>query len=224
MKGLNMPDTTASRCIVCMLWPKLPSEIVERFNKRDDEEFVTLRRKLARWSVDNAVALQEAEPEGSFNNRVRDNWRLLWAIADLAGGAWPKRARAAALELETARDEPSEGRRLFAALRDVLGERKEMTSADICAVLHADPASEWADFRGRGPISQTQLAVLLNPYGIKPVKVTAPTGERLNGYRAEQFKNAFARLLQNPTREPDNRTPPTARPGGAGKKSKSRRK
>ena len=112
MKGLNMSDTTLSRCIICMIWPKLPSEVVDDFNKRDDEEFVTLRRKLLRWSVDNAVTLQAATPEGQFNNRIRNNWQLLWAIADLAGGEWPKRARAAALELETERDEPSEGLRL----------------------------------------------------------------------------------------------------------------
>jgi putative DNA primase/helicase len=98
MKGLSMSDTTVSRCIICMIWPKLPSEVVDDFNKRDDEEFVTLRRKLLRWSVDNAVTLQAATPEGQFNNRIRNNWQLLWAIADLAGGEWPKRARAAALE------------------------------------------------------------------------------------------------------------------------------
>jgi hypothetical protein len=65
MKGLNMSDTTLSRCIICMIWPKLPSEVVDDFNKRDDEEFVTLRRKLLRWSVDNAVTLQAATPEAS---------------------------------------------------------------------------------------------------------------------------------------------------------------
>ena len=49
MKGLKMSDTTLSRCIICMIWPKLPSEVVDDFNKRDDEEFVTLRRTPAVW-------------------------------------------------------------------------------------------------------------------------------------------------------------------------------
>jgi hypothetical protein len=184
MKGLGMPDTTLSRCIICRIWPALPSEKREEFGKRDDAEFVTLRRKLMRWSVDNAVALQAARPEGDFSNRTRDLWKLLWAIADLAGGTWPKRARAAALELEADRDEPSEGRRLFAALRDVFGKRDEMTSADtsadICVALNADPAGEWVNFRDKGPISQTQLAAVLREYGIKTQKVTSPTGVRLN--------------------------------------------
>jgi hypothetical protein len=100
-------------------------------------------------------------PRSQFNNRIRNNWQLLWAIADLAGGEWPKRARAAALELETERDEPSEGLRLLAAIRDIFGTREAMTSADICAALVVDPSGEWANFRDKGPISQTQLAVLL---------------------------------------------------------------
>ena len=211
MKGLNMPGTTLSRCIICMIWPKLPSEVVDDFNKRDDEEFVTLRRKLLRWSVDNAVTLQAATPEGQFNNRIRNNWQSLWAIADLAGGEWPKRARAAALELETERDEPSEGLRLLAAIRDIFGTREAMTSADICAALVVDPSGEWANFRDKGPISQTQLAVLLKDYRIRTEKVS-PAGIRLNGYFCAQFKNAFARLLQKPAREPDIRTESVAKP------------
>jgi hypothetical protein len=117
MKGLSMPGTTLSRCITCMIWPKLSSEVVEDFDECDDEEFKIIRRKLARWAVDNAIALRSAKPESSFNNRIRKNWKVLLAIADLAGGGWPKRARDAALELGTDRDEPSEGVRLLAAIR-----------------------------------------------------------------------------------------------------------
>ena len=189
-----------------MIWPKLPSEVVDDFNKRDDEEFVALRRKLLRWSVDNAVTLQAAtsgRPSSITASEITSS--LLWAIADLAGGEWPKRARAAALELETERDEPSEGLRLLAAIRDIFGTREAMTSADICAALVVDPSGEWANFRDKGPISQTQLAVLLKEYRIRTEKVS-PAGIRLNGYFCAQFKNAFARLLQKPAREPDIQT------------------
>jgi hypothetical protein len=63
--------------------------------------------------------------------------------------------------LEIARDESREGLRLFAALRDVLGKREEMTSADICAALHADSAGEWADSRESRPRFGTFIAVLV---------------------------------------------------------------
>jgi hypothetical protein len=210
MKGVSLPDTTYSRCIHCLIWPKLATELVDKFNERDDEEFVAIRRKLMRWSVDNAVALRAATPEcHQFNNRIRDNWELLFAIADLAGGEWPKRARTAALELEVDRDEPSEGIRLFAALRDLWGARDMILTADVCAALNADPDSEWHNFRGKGPISQVQLAALLKPYGIQPIPGQHPTkrsDKTRSVYRRTQFENAWLRLLQKPTKESNTQT------------------
>jgi flagellar biosynthesis GTPase FlhF len=210
-KGLNMPDTTLSRCIVCMLWPKLPTEVVEDFDYVDDEEFRTIRRKLTRWTMDNAAALRDANPKPApgFNNRIRLNWRTLLAIADLAGGGWSERARAAALELrEEDSSEPTDGIKALAAMEQLLRDREEITSAEVCKALIADPTSEWCNFRGNGPISQAQLAALYKPYRIRPVKLH-PTGRSSlgrNGYRREQFKQAFVRLLQKPIRDPDTRT------------------
>jgi hypothetical protein len=211
MKGMRMPDTTLSRCIVCLIWPKLASEVVEEFTYRDDDEFKVIRRKLARCVVDNAVILRDAEPDfpPGFNNRVRMNWKMLLAIADLAGGKWPKRVRNAALELEAGRDEPSEDIRLFAALRDVWGKAEERTSESLCAALVAHPSGEGADFRGKGPLGPVQLAALLRPFGIKPIHGLHPTGRSTltrGGYRYAQFENPWARLLQKPTKDSHTRT------------------
>src|SRR5262249_27547544 len=110
MKGLRVPDTVLSRSIVCLIWPKLATELVDEFGYQDDDEFKIIRRKLTRWAIDHAVVLRDAKPDlpPGFNNRIATNWKMLLAIADLAGGSWPERARGAALELETDRDEPSE--------------------------------------------------------------------------------------------------------------------
>jgi putative DNA primase/helicase len=204
MKGLNMHGTTLSRCIVCTIWPKLPSEMVEDFNARDDEEFKIIRRKLVRWSVDNAAALRSAAPESSFNNRTQKNWKILLAIADLAGGEWPKRVRDAALELETGRDEPSEDFRLFAATYNIISGRTQIRSLDLCKALAADPSSEWANYHGKGPISQTQVAARYRSYGIRPVTLhpTKRANLTCQGYREAQFDNVFARVLQKPTKDP----------------------
>jgi hypothetical protein len=53
------------------------------------------------WAADNAAALKDAKPlfPANFNNRLRANWRLLLAIAELAAGTWPKQARGAAERL-----------------------------------------------------------------------------------------------------------------------------
>jgi putative DNA primase/helicase len=212
MRGLLVPDTTLSRSIVCTIWPKLPSEVVVEFDYRDDDEFKVIRRKLIRWAIDNAVTLRDAKPKfpPGFNNRIRLNWRMALAITDLAGGKWSMRARSAALELETDRDEPSEIIRLFKALRDVWGSAAVRSSESLCRALAEHPSGEWADFHDKGPISQHQLAALLRPFGIRPIHNLHPTGrakENQGGYRRAQFENAWARLLQKPSRDSLTRSP-----------------
>ena len=63
MKNLALPDTTASRGIIVKVWPKSLDERVTDFAFTDDADFVLLRRKLARWSADNAVVLKEFVPD-----------------------------------------------------------------------------------------------------------------------------------------------------------------
>ena len=199
MVGMKVPSTTATRFITIKMVPRLPGETIEDFAFADNPEFVELRRKLARWAADNAVVLGDAKPEQppGFHNRLAANWRLLFAIADLAGGAWAKRARQAAIKLSQQHAEPSQGRRLLAALQEIYMNRAEIPSAEIVQLLAADPDAEWCEYRGRTPITQRQLAVLLKEYEIYPV-VLHPT-KRLDvsrhGYRRAQFKDAFARFL-----------------------------
>src|SRR6516164_6781805 len=199
MLGLNLPSATASRAIVCMLWPKLPSEQVADFRHVDDDDFTTLRRKLIRWAADNAVLLKDANPvvPPGFSNRVAANWCLLLAIADVAGGLWPAWARAAAVKLSHKRHQPAERLRLLAALHPMFATREQIPSAELVAQLTADPDGEWAEFRGRGPLSQRQVAALLAGFEIFPVVLHPTKRASLSrrGYRRSQFDDAFARFL-----------------------------
>jgi hypothetical protein len=199
MLGLNLPGTMASRAIVCMLWPKLPSEQVADFRHVDDDDFTTLRRKLMRWAADNALLLKDANPvmPPGFSNRVTANWCLLLAIADVAGGLWPEWARAAAVKLSRKRHQPSERLRLLAALHPIFATREQIPSAELVAQLTADPDGEWAEFRGRGPLSQRQVAALLAGFEIFPVVLHPTKRASLSrrGYRRSQFDDAFARFL-----------------------------
>ena len=52
-------------------------------------------------------------------------------------------------------------RRLLAALQEIYTNRAEIPSAEIVRLLAADPDAEWCEYRGRTPISQRQLALLL---------------------------------------------------------------
>jgi hypothetical protein len=192
-----LPKDTKTRCITIRLLPKLPNEKVEDFNHIDDDAFVTLRRKLARFALDHAAALKDANPAMSgFNNRARMNWKVQTAIADLAGGDWPKTTRAAAIKFSRERREPSEGKRMLAAFRELFAKHGPMlTSAEVQRLLTADQDAEWADFRGRGPISKRQIALLLDPYGIHPDSIHPHGRKSDRGYRVEWFTKAFLHYL-----------------------------
>ena len=101
---MQLPKTTATRKISVKLLRKPPHEKVDDFRHADDGDFITLRRKLVRWAADNLAAFKEVRPvmPPGFDNRLRMNWELQFAIADLAGGDWPKLARRAAKSAATA--------------------------------------------------------------------------------------------------------------------------
>jgi putative DNA primase/helicase len=198
--GLNMPRTLVTRGIIIKLWPKKAEEKVEDFLHIDDAEFGVLRRKLARWSADHAMALKDARPllPAGFNNRAAANWRLLLAIAELAGGAWPEQARDAAARLSRTVHKPSQGMRLLEAFRGIFATgRKEITSAALADQLNADPAAMWCEFNHGGNVTQRQVAHLLDAFDIHPIPLH-PTRRKdfaRRGYKFEQFTDAFARCL-----------------------------
>jgi hypothetical protein len=201
--NLRLPRTTQTRCIFIRLLPKLKHEKVDAFRHVDDETFINLRRKLARWSIDNTAALAAARPVmPGLNNRAAMNLELLLAIAGRAGGDWPKRARKAAVKLAHERREPSEGKRLLARFRELFRAHGEvLTSKQVQKLLTADPDGEWADFHGRGPISQRQIAVLLDPYNVHPDYVHPHGGKTKRGYKAPWFETAFRHYLDSPARK-----------------------
>jgi putative DNA primase/helicase len=116
----QLPGTLADRSVTVDLKRRKQSEQVEPFRLDRTEHLDTLARKIARWAGDNAERVRAADPEmpdGVFN-READNLRPLLAIADVAGGEWPERARKAAGEsLET--EEADEGSRLELLLGDI---------------------------------------------------------------------------------------------------------
>jgi putative DNA primase/helicase len=200
-KSLVMADTTATRGILIKLWPKLPDEEVDDFDHEDNAEFVVLRRKLTRWTQDNIARLKAARPimPTGFDNRLAKNWKLLFAVADLAGGDYPQRARTAAIKLSHKRLAPSEGLRLFEVLDPMVRNRDVIPSAEIIERLTAAEDSEWREYgRGREPISQRGLAMLLEQFDIGPPGVIHPSrrsDDSRRGYRCDQIRAVIARLL-----------------------------
>jgi hypothetical protein len=198
-----MPRPLYGRCIVIKLWPKTDDEHVEEITG-DDEEFTTLRRKLARWAADSVNALAEAKPlfpAGLTHPKAKPNWKVLLAVAELAGDDLAKQARDAAERLSRSSRKLSLGVQLLIEMNKLFATRAEITSAELVDILTSDPVSPWCEYHGArgavGKITQRQVADLLEPYEIRPVQ-THPTKRKtltLQGYRKVQFEYAFARFL-----------------------------
>src|SRR5262249_10019622 len=58
----QVADTLYDRSIVISMKRRRPCERVAKLRGRDTEEFMVLRRKAARWAVDNCTILADAKP------------------------------------------------------------------------------------------------------------------------------------------------------------------
>src|SRR5262249_30787398 len=107
----SLPGTLFDRAIVVRLARAKPGEVTTRFDSRHIEQETELRRKLARWTADNFDTLKRCDPklpESAFN-RLADNWRPLFAIAEVAGGDWPRRCAEAFTKLTSTDDLDAHG-------------------------------------------------------------------------------------------------------------------
>ena len=102
--GDCLPDTLSDRAISIRLKRRTRNVVIERFRLRDvGPSGASLRDRLADWLEPNEEHLAGSRPDlpDELDDRAQDVWEPLLAIADLAGGDWPERARRAALELST---------------------------------------------------------------------------------------------------------------------------
>ena len=97
----DLPGTIPDRSIRIVLDRKPTSAKVARLRRRDADKLLPYARKVARWADDNVEKLVGANPDipDGLQDRAKDAWSLCLAIAELAGGEWPQRARDAALIL-----------------------------------------------------------------------------------------------------------------------------
>ena len=134
----------------------------------------------------------------TLRGRGADNWRHLIAIADVAGGEWPLRARQAAETLSAGRSEQSAGIMLLEDLRALFAARgtDRLPSAEIVEALGNMEDRPWSEWKAGRPITVRQLARLLEPFGVSPNSIRTGTGT-IKGYLLSQFDEPFRRYLQN---------------------------
>jgi putative DNA primase/helicase len=199
----QLPGTLTDRSVAIDLKRRLPSESIEPFRLDRTEHLDVLARQAARWAQDHVESVRAADPampDGIYN-RDADNLRPLLAIADVAAGRWPKRARNAALAGREA-DDVDEGSRIELLIRDIhdifaATDRLDKISSDILVDrLIAIDGHPWAEYgRSAKPITKNKLARLLKPLKIAPEQIRFTAVDSRKGYWLHQFKEAFDRYL-----------------------------
>jgi hypothetical protein len=201
--GRPLPATLEDRSIFVRMRRKRADETLEKFRQDRIADLSVLARKAQRWAADNGAALRAADPEipEGLSDRAADNVRILLAIADIARGGWPERARRA---VEICCSESDEVEDESIIVRDVCGVFQQSgairaRSADLVRDLIAvDPR------RYRG-LTANALARLLDPFEIRPQVIRIGT-QTPRGYERAQFDDAMERyaisLDDAPSRPP----------------------
>jgi hypothetical protein len=163
----------------------------------------------ARWASDHLQAIEESDPVPpiELNDRAADAWSPLFAIAEVAGREWLRRAQAAAVELSGAVEAETTGEMLLSDIRDAFQARNadRLKSKDLVEYLVGLEDRQWREIgRGGKPLSQTGLASRLKLFNAKPKQMRFEDSGNKKGYERRDFDDAFGRYLPSPSPSPPN--------------------
>ena len=170
----KLPDTIRDRAIVIGLERKRAARRSSASRSRDIADQIDGAARPARGlggrAHDEQLASYRCEPLPAISERLEEAWEPLLAIAELAGGDWPKARATAAVALARGAEDAGEdhGQLLLAALKEIFGEREAMFTKDICTALNEDDELPFGGYRKDEGIDGRGLARMLKPYGIKP--------------------------------------------------------
>ena len=208
----KLPSQLHSRSICIRLKRASREEIKKRspFDLEHVEYETELNRKLARWIADNRDRIASCKPKlpEQLFNRIADNWRPLFKIAEIAGGDWPQRCAHALVKLTTREDERENLRvMLLADIQQVFtGEwpppREGISPLPVESVFTKDLLEKLAEMKDRPwpeichgkPITARWLASNLAAFGIHSKNIRIGE-DQAKGYERAQFDDDFARYI-----------------------------
>ncbi|MFB7472556.1 DUF3631 domain-containing protein [Kitasatospora sp. NPDC056184] len=196
----DLPDTIMDRSIAIRMRRRADGEVVAPLRDRRDGVLLReTRAKLALWASEVAEQAQVMEPDMPVEDRAADTWEPLVAVADLAGGSWPGRARRACVRMVAAEEEIEEencgGARILADIRRIFfahGDPDTLPTTAVLAALNDDPEAPWAE-HGRGGLTARALAGLLKDYQISSANIRLPDGTQRKGYTFNKFVDSWRR-------------------------------
>jgi hypothetical protein len=196
----TLPDTIMDRAVVIRMRRRASAETVVPFrSRRDIPALHQLRDELAQWTGELAEEAAEAQPRMPVEDRAADTWEPLVIVADLAGGAWPERARAACRAMTGAEaqgeDDAVDRVRILADCRRhfaAAGDPEALTTDQLLHALNTDGEAPWAE-SGRTGLTPRTLGTLLRDYGIASGNVRLGDGTQRKGYVRNKFLDAWRR-------------------------------
>ncbi len=216
--GRVLSDTLSNRCIPIELQRQFREQKAERFRERKAQaELAPLRAEIEAWSqtlgvIDALRGAQSVLPE-ELTDRQMDIAEPILAIAEMAGGNWPEKARASVIKLCTHGDAVlSVGVQLLAAIRGIFDDSGEskLTTREILERLAAIEDGPWAFMfedalkHEKLQTAASKLARKLKPYktpdggSIQPRVIKLTDGSTPRGYHKEDFRAAWERYLPTP--------------------------
>jgi hypothetical protein len=195
-----MPDTIEDRAAIVRMRRRAPGEEVQPYRvRRDGPQLDELRQRLNRWLTAHLDVLTHAAPDMPLEDRAADTWEPLIAVADLAGGNWPRAARKAAVALTSDRDagdEASLHTRLLADCRIAFQDADALPTAVLLDRLKADAEAPWAT-HGPNGLTPMKMGNLLRDFEIRSANIRFTTGQA-KGYTRSDFSDAWSRYCPEP--------------------------
>jgi putative DNA primase/helicase len=214
-----IPDTLADRAVPIRLARKTAADKVVKFREEGAiDRLHGIRRKLIRWAADAGSRLQlNPTVPSAFSDRQGDICIPLLAIADQAGGEWPKRARTALPRLFGLFEASDEGNErsvmLLSDIRDCFNAGRNADAAALASETIVNWLIElegrpWIEAGAGGrALSKQKLAALLAPFGVKPdTHRLTIDGKKttLKGYLYADFKDVWNRYLTPESHDHDD--------------------
>ena len=189
----SLPETVTDRCVMITLQRKESSERCERLR---DFECLELRRRCVRFVEDHTETIRTLQPQvpPQLNDRAADIWEPLLALAEIAGGDWPKMAREAATALSGWRADKNPVAVLLTYIQFLFRETgsDRLFSRTIVDTANSFEDRPWEDMRHGKILDELWLSRLLRGYGIRPKTIWIGE-ESARGYFREDFAEAFQR-------------------------------
>lgn len=194
-------DTILARSIGVHQRRKLEDEVKKTLLPRENVEIASIRARIARWSRDNLLRIENAQfvrPKLG-NDRTADNWEPLLAIAQALGPNCFDAATEAATLLTYKHAQVScTSEDLLRDIKAVFEKTKakRLPTGLLIGELCADDESPWPEFRKGRPITPPELSKLLKAFEIQSMNLRF-NDVVVKGYMQEQFEDSFSRYVRS---------------------------